>query len=343
MRAGGGAPLPPACSALTGALAAACFVKAFGVAFLGLPRSEQAAHAQRGAAGCCARACCCWRSAAWRSGCCPDWRTTLLRHSDGATGRRRPVRRRPGSARAGDARGWTCSVDPAWRRARHRRPGISGDATCSGRRLPFGWSRPGPAVTRSRRGCNTAAPPSPSPFASFSAQSCDPSAPSRPSTTWRPSSRPVCGPTVRSSRSSSSDCTDPSSRFCCARLSAARELQSGSLRLYLAYILATLRGAAGADSMNDLPVTDRCRIWAPPSCRRCSSLLLAPALQGWIKRCKGGLAGSPRPAAAPGVRGPGQAAAQAEPAARTELVGVPRCAVDRTRRDARGRHARPAA
>ncbi len=31
--------------ALTGALAAACFVKAFGIAFLGLPRSEAAAHA----------------------------------------------------------------------------------------------------------------------------------------------------------------------------------------------------------------------------------------------------------------------------------------------------------
>jgi hydrogenase-4 component B len=41
-----GAVLAGGLLALTGALAAACFVKAFGVAFLGLPRSEQAAGAR---------------------------------------------------------------------------------------------------------------------------------------------------------------------------------------------------------------------------------------------------------------------------------------------------------
>jgi hydrogenase-4 component B len=40
-----GAAMAAGLLALTGALAAACFVKAFGVAFLGLPRSEHAAHA----------------------------------------------------------------------------------------------------------------------------------------------------------------------------------------------------------------------------------------------------------------------------------------------------------
>jgi hydrogenase-4 component B len=39
-------PLTVALLALTGALAAACFVKAFGITFLGLPRSEQAEHAR---------------------------------------------------------------------------------------------------------------------------------------------------------------------------------------------------------------------------------------------------------------------------------------------------------
>jgi hydrogenase-4 component B len=38
-------PLTVALLALTGALAAACFVKAFGITFLGLPRSERAEHA----------------------------------------------------------------------------------------------------------------------------------------------------------------------------------------------------------------------------------------------------------------------------------------------------------
>jgi hydrogenase-4 component B len=39
-------PLTVALLALTGALAAACFVKAFGITFLGLPRSEHAEHAR---------------------------------------------------------------------------------------------------------------------------------------------------------------------------------------------------------------------------------------------------------------------------------------------------------
>ena len=39
-------PLTVALLALTGALAAACFVKAFGITFLGLPRSDRAAHAR---------------------------------------------------------------------------------------------------------------------------------------------------------------------------------------------------------------------------------------------------------------------------------------------------------
>src|SRR2546427_5998673 len=38
-------PLSGAMLALTGALAAACFVKAFGITFLAQPRSEHAAHA----------------------------------------------------------------------------------------------------------------------------------------------------------------------------------------------------------------------------------------------------------------------------------------------------------
>lgn len=43
------APLAVALLALTGALAAACFVKAYGITFLGLPRSERAANAHEAA------------------------------------------------------------------------------------------------------------------------------------------------------------------------------------------------------------------------------------------------------------------------------------------------------
>ena len=51
-------PLSGAMLALTGALAAACFVKAFGITFLAQPRSEHAAHAHESRAFRCASA---WR------------------------------------------------------------------------------------------------------------------------------------------------------------------------------------------------------------------------------------------------------------------------------------------
>ena len=73
-------PLSGAMLALTGALAAACVVKAFGITFLAQPRSEHAAHAQK------PRRPCCWaRDPHGRvrlSGTLPDAVSNVVRSGD---------------------------------------------------------------------------------------------------------------------------------------------------------------------------------------------------------------------------------------------------------------------
>ena len=66
-------PIAGSLLALTAALAAACFVKAFGIPFLALPRSEAAADAQEAAPADAVRAWRCWPRRASCSGLGATW------------------------------------------------------------------------------------------------------------------------------------------------------------------------------------------------------------------------------------------------------------------------------
>ena len=142
-------PIAGALLALTAALAAACFVKAFGITFLALPRSE-AAPTRRKPPLRCASAWRCWPRHAWRLGLGATWFFRFRPHH--LTGRRRahqpvrcsptafalqagnprsgtvsPVGNRAGVCRAGRHRGLLAGLGPRHAARRHRSPpGIAG-------------------------------------------------------------------------------------------------------------------------------------------------------------------------------------------------------------------------
>ena len=139
--------------ALMGALAVACFVKVFGVVFLGVSRVAAAARRPTSRLDDARAACACWPRAAWRLDWGRRWsrRCSIARSRSGAANPRWP--RRPLAQTARRCR------NSAWRRSSSSAAlALGAAAAAAGASALSRWAgrRPGAAATPARRrGCST--------------------------------------------------------------------------------------------------------------------------------------------------------------------------------------------
>ena len=270
------AGLAAALLALTGGLAAiACFVSAFGVAFLGVPRAPAVrARPARPRPGRCAGLALLAAGCAWRSVSLPGLALGLLQPAvalvgagaawpaarpDLVVGWPRPGRLLPRADAAVAARSGRAMLLLA-------AAGLAAAARCSDGCRP-GAARSGSAASTSSRGCSTGDRLRRDRCGSSSARSCAAARGRRPRVgaraVLRRPARRYAAATLRAGRAPPL----PPDAACLLRVAnRLRVLQNGSLRTYLLYVFATLVGAAGGLAVTLASLSSR-SLLAPACCR----------------------------------------------------------------------------